>query len=86
METAEDEHGLVSSYQCRFHRPKRPHLASLEHDQNILEFASKVQKDEVVQGKLGGMENDVPFVGVVVENCQSEQTIVIELANGSVDC
>lgn len=82
VEIAQDEHGVVSSYQCRFHRPKRAHWSCLEQDQNILDFASKLQPGDMVQGKLGGMENDVPFVGNVVENCRSEQIVVIELANG----
>src|ERR1700721_465089 len=82
VETAEDEQGLVSSYQCRFHRPKRVSLSYLEDDQSIAEFARKLQPGETVQGRFAGMDNDVPFVGVVVENCESEQSVVIELENG----
>jgi hypothetical protein len=84
VETAEDEQGFVSSYQCRFHRPKRIPAVYLENDPSIPEFAGKLQQGETVQAKFAGMENDVPFVGVVVENCESEQVVVIELANGFV--
>lgn len=84
VETAEDEQGFVSSYQCRFHRPKRIPAAYLEDDANIAEFASKLQQGETIQAKFAGMENDVPFVGVVVENCESEKMVVIELSNGFV--
>ena len=82
IETVEDEQGKVSSYQCRFHRPKRAPLSSLEQDQNIMSFASRLQQGEMIQGRISGLENDVPFVGRVVENCESEQVIVVELANG----
>lgn len=82
VETVTDELGLVSSFQCRFHRPRRPPRACLEGDSDISEFAAKLQLGEMIQGRFGGSESDVPFVGVVVENCESEQTLVIELANG----
>jgi PHD-like zinc-binding domain len=82
IETAEDEQGFVSSYQCRFHRPKRPPVQYLDQDQNIVEFASKLRQGDTIQARFAGPENDVPFVGVVVENCESEQMVVIEFANG----
>lgn len=82
VETAEDEQGIVSSYQCRFHRPKRLPVQYLDQDQSILEFASKLRQGNAVQARFAGPESDVPFVGIVVENCESEQIIVIELANG----
>ena len=81
METAIDEQGLVSSYQCRFHRPRRVPLAYLEDDHNTVEFATKLQPGDNIQARFAGMDHDVPFVGMVVENCESEQTVVIELAN-----
>lgn len=81
VESAVDELGFVSSFQCRFHRPRRPPIKYLEQDENTMEYASKVQLGETIQGRFAGMETDVPFVGVVVENCVSEQTVVIELAN-----
>src|SRR5579859_6612462 len=73
VETAVDEQGFASSYQCRFHRPKRVPLAYIENDLNIVDFASKLQPGETVQARFAGMDTDVPFVGVVVENCESEQ-------------
>ena len=82
METAEDEHGFVSSYQCRFHRPKRVGWKYLEDDQTIVEYCTGLQVGDTVQAKYAGQENYVPFVGVVVENCASELNVVIELANG----
>src|SRR6202022_1759373 len=85
VETATDEQGLlVSSYQCRFHRPKRLPLSRLEDDQNTIEFASKFLQGETVQARFTQMDTDIPFVGVVVENCPSEQVVVLELANGYV--
>jgi PHD-like zinc-binding domain len=84
VETAADEQGFVSSYQCRFHRPKRLPLSYLEDNKDIAEFASKLQQGEIVQGRFTQPDTDVPFVGVVVENCQSEQIVVLELANGYV--
>ena len=82
IETALDELGFVSSTQCRFHRPKRLPVKYLEDDQNTLEFASKLHLGETIQARFPGLETDVPFVGIVVENCHSEQIVVIELANG----
>jgi hypothetical protein len=82
VETAEDDQGFVSSYQCRFHRPRRLPATYLEQDVNIMEFASNLQQGETIQCRLTGAENDVPFVGLVVENCESEQTVVVELADG----
>lgn len=82
METAVDEQGFVSSYQCRFHRPRRIPLAYIENDLNIIEYTGALQAGDTIQARFAGMDADVPFVGVVVENCESEQTIVIELANG----
>ena len=82
IETAVDELGCVSSFQCRFHRPRRPPPNYLEQNEDILEFARKLQSGETIQGRFAGSDSDVPFVGVVVENCESEQTVVIELANG----
>jgi hypothetical protein len=85
VETGEDEQGQVSSYQCRYHRPRRPKVAELEDDVATMEFAGKVQVGEMVQARFGGSnENDVPFVGTVVENCESEEMVVIELATGYV--
>jgi len=81
VETAVDEQGFVSSYQCRFHRPKRIPLAYIENDLNM-EYTSALQAGDTIQARFAGMDVDVPFVGVVVENCESEQTVVIELANG----
>ena len=77
-----DEQGFVSSYQCRFHRPKRVPAAYIENDLNIVEYASKLQLGETIQARFAGPDTDVPFVGVVMENCESEQMVVIELANG----
>jgi hypothetical protein len=82
VETVEDEQGIVSSYQCRFHRPKRLPVQYLDEDKSIVEFASKVQHGDSIQARFAGLDHDVPFVGIVVENCESEQIIVIELANG----
>jgi hypothetical protein len=47
-----------------------------------MEFASKLQPGQTIQGRFAGSDSEVPFVGVVVENCESEQTVVVELANG----
>lgn len=82
VETVIDELGRASSYQCRFHRPKRGFWGSLEDDKAISEFASGLEPGDMIQGRLPGMENYVPFVGVVVENCKSEQVVIIKLANG----
>jgi len=82
VETAEDEFGFVSSYQCRFHRPKRPGVLYLEQDQSIAEYASKLKPNDTIQGRLASADNDVPFVGTVTENCRSEETVSIELATG----
>src|SRR5277367_1736205 len=85
VETAEDEQGTVSSYQCRYHRPRRPKVTELEDDVAIMEFAGGVKVGETVQARFGASnENDTPFVGTVVENCESEQILVIELATGYV--
>ena len=85
VEAAEDERGMVSSYQCRYHRPRRPKVANLEEDVPTMEFARDVKLGETVQARFGASgENDVPFVGTVVENCQSEQMILIALATGYV--
>jgi hypothetical protein len=77
-----DEQGFVSSYQCRFHRPKRVPLTYIENDPNIVDYASKLQLGDTVQARFAGMDTDIPFVGIVVENCESEQMVVLELANG----
>jgi hypothetical protein len=82
VETAEDELGFVCSYQCRFHRPKRPALMYLEQDQNIIEYTSKLKPSDVIQGRLTSTDHDVPFVGTVTENCRSEETLFVELATG----
>lgn len=82
VETAVDEQGFVSSYQCRFHRTRRVPLAYLEEDPNVVEYASKLQAGDSIQARFAGMDHDVPFVGVVVDNCESEQIVIIELANG----
>lgn len=82
IETAVDELGFVCSFQCRFHRPRRLAPSYLEQNEGIVEFASNLQPGVTIQGRIGGTDSDVPFVGVVVENCGSEQTVVIELANG----
>jgi len=85
VETGEDEQGAVSSYQCRYHRPRRPKVSELEHDVPTMEFAGNVKVGETVQGRFGASnENDTPFVGTVVENCESERMVVIELATGYV--
>ena len=54
----------------------------IENDFNVVEYASKLQPGETIQARFAGLDTDVPFVGVVMENCESEQMIVIELANG----
>jgi PHD-like zinc-binding domain len=82
VETVDDELGRASSYQCRFHRPKRILYSQLENDTETLEFAASLMPGDSVQGKLPGQETHVPFAGVVVENCQSERVVIIELANG----
>jgi hypothetical protein len=71
----------MCSFQCRFHRPRRLLPNYLEQNEDIVEFASKLQAGETIQARFAGGDSDVPFVGVVVENCHSEQTVVIELAN-----
>jgi len=81
VETAEDELGFVSSYQCRFHRPKRLAVMYLEQDQSIIEYASKLKLGDTIQARLASADN-VPFVGTVTENCRSEETVSIELATG----
>ena len=86
VETAVDELGFVSSFQCRFHRPRRLPVKYLEQNEDIMEYASKLQQGERIQARFAGSESDVPFVGVVVENCVSEQNVVIELANGYKRC
>jgi hypothetical protein len=79
-----DEQGFVSSYQCRFHRPKRYPLSYLEDNQEIAEYASKLQPGDTVQARFTQPDTDLPFVGVVVENSNSEQVVVMELADGYV--
>jgi len=82
VETVEDELGFISSYQCRFHRPKRLGVMYLEQDQSIIEYASKLKLGDTIQGRLASADNDVPFVGTVTENSRSEETVSIELATG----
>jgi len=82
VETAVDELGYVSSYQCRFHRPRRIPAMYLEDDPVVNEHAKKLQSGDSIQARFAGPESEIPFVGVVVENCQSEERVVIELANG----
>jgi hypothetical protein len=82
VETVVDELGYASSYQCRFHRPKRHWPKFLDFDGGILDYAVKLQQGDSIQARFSGPDNDVPFVGVVVENCESEQMVTIELATG----
>ena len=84
VETVVDEQGYASSYQCRFHRPRRYNLQYLEDDKRIAEYANKLQPGDSIQARFAGGETDTPFVGVVMENCQSEQLVIIELATGYV--
>lgn len=82
VETAEDELGSVSSYQCRFHRPKRSAPMYLEQDQTIVEFARTLKPEDTIQGRLTSADNEVPFIGTVIENCQSEEIVSVKLATG----
>jgi PHD-like zinc-binding domain len=82
VETAEDELGFVSSYQCRFHRPRRSGAMYLEQDASIVEYARQLQPGNSIQGRLTSADSDIPFVGTVIENCESEETVSVELATG----
>jgi|SRR5579859_3922134 len=84
VETVDDEQGFAASYQCRFHRPRRLHINYLEEDRSITEYAGKLSAGELVQARFSAHDSDAPFVGVVAENCVSEESLVIELANGYV--
>jgi len=57
----------------------------LEDDVATMEFARGVKVGDTVHARFGATnENDTPFVGTVVENCESEEILVIELATGYV--
>jgi hypothetical protein len=43
-----------------------------------------LQPGDAVQARFTQLDSDVPFVGWVAENCESEKMVVLELPNGYV--
>lgn len=75
--------GQGIDFRCRFHRVKRPKSSdrqtcgtSLEESTLIRRFAGKLSKHEVIQAQF--FQGEI-FAGVVVENRQTEQTLLIEI-------
>jgi len=54
----------------------------LEQDQSIVEYASQLKPGQSIQARLTSGDSDTPFVGTVIENCRSEETVSVELATG----
>jgi hypothetical protein len=55
---------------------------NLEDDQRVMDYAGRLQPGGAIQARFARPDSEIPFVGVVVENCLSEQCVMIELPNG----